>query len=113
MAENRLSKLEEQQKELADRIKKEKAKLRRAERERDDKRKRIVGELVLEHYREDEQVRLWLEALLDKEVTGNAERALFGLTPKPAAESSGSYGERADSGEGKIGSGMVLRGGGT
>ena len=48
-----------------------------------------------------------LEALLDKEVTGNAERALFGLTPKPAADSSGSYGERAESGEGKIGSGVV------
>ena len=48
-----------------------------------------------------------LEALLDEEVTGNAERALFGLTPKPAADSSGSYGERAESGEGKIGSGVV------
>ena len=83
MAENRLTKLEEQQKELADKIKKEKAKLRRAERERDDKRKRIVGEIVLAHYREDEQVRLWLETLLDKEVTGNAERALFGLPPRP------------------------------
>jgi hypothetical protein len=107
MAETRLAKLEEQQKELADKIKKEKAKLRREERARDDKRKRIVGELVLGHYRDDDQIRVWLETLLDKEVTGNAERALFGLTPKPAAESSSSDGERAESGEGKMGSGVV------
>lgn len=103
MADNRLSKLEQQQKELADRIKKEKAKLRRAERERDDKRKRIVGELVLGHYRENEQVSRWLANLIDKEVTGSAERALFGLTPKPTAESSGSYGESVGGGEGKMG----------
>jgi len=43
----------------------------------------IVGEIVLAHYKESDQIRLWLETLLDKEVTGNAERALFGLPPRP------------------------------
>jgi hypothetical protein len=79
---DRLSKLEELQKELAEKIKQEKAKLRKEEQARERKRKQIVGDLVLAHYQENEQVRAWVDALIAREVTADAERALFGLDPR-------------------------------
>jgi hypothetical protein len=67
------------QKELAEQIKQEKAKLRREERERENKKKLIVGALVLKHYQDNPQVRDWLERLLDAELSNASERILFGL----------------------------------
>jgi hypothetical protein len=97
---DRLSKLEQQQKELAEKIKQEKAKLRREEQERERKRKRIVGDLVLAHYHENAQVRAWVDALIAREVTANAERALFGLQPRREEQQTPKALETGKSGQG-------------
>lgn len=82
---DRLAKLEQQQKELAEKIRQEKARLRQEERERENRRKAILGDLVLRHYREDAQVRAWVEALLDRKLSSQAERIMFGLEPRANA----------------------------
>lgn len=78
-AADKVAALEQRQKEIAEQIKQEKAKLRREERERENKKKLIVGALVLKHYQDNSQVRDWLERLLDAELFNASERVLFGL----------------------------------
>lgn len=82
----KLSKLEEQQKELAEKIKREKAKIRREERERVKQRQTLAGELVLDNLEDAPQVKAWLEQILEDKLTDNRDRELFGLKPKPKEE---------------------------
>ena len=93
----RLAKLEEQQKELADKIKQERMKLKKEERQRDTKRKTILGALVLDHYTENPDVKKWVEALLENNLVGNDNRVLFGLEPEQSAPESSAQNE-TDSG---------------
>jgi len=79
----RLAKLQEQQKELAEKIRQERAKLKDEEKKRDATRKTILGGLVLKYYEENAEVKAWVDALLDAKVRGNKNRALFGLAPAP------------------------------
>lgn len=85
---SRIERLEQQQKQLAEKLKREKAKLRREERERERKRCEIAGRLVLAG-RDDAppEVRSWLDRLLEHKLTENKERVLFGLAPKAGGES--------------------------
>jgi hypothetical protein len=94
---NRLAKLEEQQKELADKIKQERAKLKKEERQRDTKRKTILGALMLDHYTENPDVKKWVDALLENNLVGNDNRVLFGLEPKQDAPETSAQNE-TDSG---------------
>ena len=86
-ASDKLTKLEQQQKELAEKIKREKAKLRREQREREQRRAAIVGALVLKHYEDAPEIKAWIDKLLDETLEDNNERVLFGLAPKPQASS--------------------------
>jgi hypothetical protein len=81
--DSKLSKLEQQQKELAEKIKREKAKLRREEREREKRRAEIAGALVLAHMEDAPEVKAWLDRLLEEKLTENKDRTLFGLEKKP------------------------------
>ena len=78
-AADRIAELEKRQKEIAEQIKQEKVKLRQEEREREDRKKMILGSLVLKYYQDNEQVRDWLEGLLDEKLSSASERVLFGL----------------------------------
>lgn len=82
----KITKLEQQQKELAEKIKREKAKIRREEREQVKRRKTLAGELVLDNLKEAPEVKAWLEQLLEEKLTDNRDRELFGLKPKPKDE---------------------------
>lgn len=85
---SKIARLEQQQKEIAERIRREKAKLRREEREREKRRAEIAGALVLEHMKEAPEVKAWLDRLLEEELAETRDRVLFGLAPKeqpPAA----------------------------
>lgn len=79
----KLSKLEQQQKELAEKIKREKAKIRKEQRERDKRRATLVGELVLANVGQAPEVKAWLDKLLDSKITEKRDRVLFGLDETP------------------------------
>jgi hypothetical protein len=79
---SRIERLEQQQRELAEKIRREKAKLRKEEQEREKRRQTIAGALVLKHAPDAPEVQAWLDRLLDDKLTENRERTLFGLTPK-------------------------------
>jgi hypothetical protein len=85
-AGDKLSKLEQQQKELAEKIKREKAKLRRAEREREQRRAAVLGALVLKHYEDAPEIKAWIDRLLEEKLDEANERVLFGLAPKAEPE---------------------------
>lgn len=63
---------------------KERAARAKVERANDTKRKILVGSLMLEKARRDKGVAAEIKALVDKGLTRDADRALFGLEPLPA-----------------------------
>lgn len=79
---DKLSKLEQQQQELADKIKREKLKIRREQREREKRKVALVGELVLANIKQEPDMQAWLEMLLDDKLSDPRDRVLFGLKPK-------------------------------
>lgn len=83
--EQKISKLQEQQAQLAARIAKERAKVSAEERKKDTRRKIIAGALALEHADKNEGFGGTLHRLLNEYVTKPAERELFGLDPLPQA----------------------------
>jgi hypothetical protein len=83
--EQRLAELEQQKQQIAEKIKRESAKLKAAERKRDTRRKIIAGALALENCEHDSAFREKLFRLLADNVTRADDRALFDL-PAPAGK---------------------------
>lgn len=86
----RLRKLLQQQEELAEQIQKEWARILDQQGREDIQRKIIAGTIALTHANEDQRFRTLLHDLLDRFVSTDEERALFGLPSKqiPGVEQS-------------------------
>ena len=63
------------------------AELRKKARDQDTRKKAIVGALVLKQAATYPETKTWLDKLLHAGVERDGDRRLFGLPPKPRAES--------------------------
>lgn len=79
----RLHKLLRQQEELAEQIRQEWVRILDQQDREDIQRKIIAGTIALTHADEDQRFRSLLHDLLDRFVSRDEERALFGLPSKP------------------------------
>jgi hypothetical protein len=79
----RLTKLEQQRERLNREIRREKDRLQQEQRKRDTRRKIILGGLVEKHcnLHAESDFAQEVEKLIAQYVTGETERALFGLSP--------------------------------
>ena len=80
--EEKIEELEKKQAQLKAKLSREKAALRTQQRKEDTRRKIVVGAIVLEHASKDERFADYLELLLNKAVTREADRKLLGLPEK-------------------------------
>lgn len=79
----RLRKLLQQQEELAEQIRQEWTRILDQQGGEDIRRKIIAGTIALNHADEDQRFRTLLHDLLDRFVSEDEERGLFGLPSKP------------------------------
>ena len=86
MAADRLEKLREKRDLLAARIRQEEGKARSRERKDDTRRKILAGAAVLDEAENRPEFNAQLIKLLSRFLTRPDDRALFGLTPQPAAD---------------------------
>lgn len=93
----KLTKLEERQRQLNEQIRAEKAKLRTQQRKDETRRKVIVGAIVREHMDRfpDDDASRKIAALLDSHVSKPGDRELLGLVPREDA-TAGSDAEKTD-----------------
>lgn len=80
----RLHSLLQQLKELSAQIQQEQARISGQQGREDTQRALIAGRVVLSHADEDQRFRTQLHDLLERYVTTDEERALFGLESRPA-----------------------------
>ncbi len=79
--EQKLAELQEKQRQIAERIKTENARIQSQKRKEDTRRKILAGSVALNHADHDPEFRAMLNAQIDKNVTRDDDRALFGLAP--------------------------------
>jgi hypothetical protein len=84
--DDRLKRLEVQRVKITAEIGRLKSRHAQEERKRDTRRKLLVGALVLELVERGEWPRERLMEVLDRQLTRDIDRALFGLPPRKAAE---------------------------
>lgn len=80
--DERIAELEEKRSQIEAQIQKHKSRLRIEERKKDTRRKIIAGALALEHASIDPVFRAAMHKLIDEQVTREADRALFDLSPR-------------------------------
>lgn len=80
-AEQKLAELREQERQLQERIKAQNARIQSQKRKEDTRRKILAGSVALNHADHDPEFRAKLNAQIDKSVTREDDRALFGLAP--------------------------------
>lgn len=80
--DERIAELEEKRSQIEAQIQKHKSRLRIEERKKDTRRKIIAGALALEHASIDPAFRAAMHKLIDEQVTREADRALFDLSPR-------------------------------
>ena len=86
MATEKINKLRDKQKQIAEQIRREEARVRAKERKEETRRKILVGAYILDKATRDEQYHGWLQKSLDGFLTRPDDRALFGLPPLPSTE---------------------------
>lgn len=79
--EQKLAELEQQRRQIDERIKRESAKVKATERKNDTRRKILAGAVALAHADHDPSFRDALNQQIQKNVTRAEDRALFGLFP--------------------------------
>lgn len=79
--EQKLAELQEKQRQIAERIKTENARIASQKRKEDTRRKILAGSVALNHADHDPKFGADLKAQIDKNVTRDDDRALFGLAP--------------------------------
>jgi hypothetical protein len=85
VAQDKLEKLLAKREEMNAKIRQEQGRDRTRKRRQDTRRKIIAGALVLSEA--DPAIQAWLSRTLEKVLTRDDERALFGLAPLPAEPS--------------------------
>jgi hypothetical protein len=85
MADEKLNRLRDKQKEIAEQIRREEARLNVKKRAKDTRRKILAGAFVLDRASRDDQYNGWLVKSLDGFLTRPDDRALFGLPALPPA----------------------------
>ena len=86
MTGDKLARLREKQKALAEQIRREESRRNAEERKKDTRRKVLVGAAILHKASNDKQYETWLiNNLLSGFLTRDDDRALFGLPPLPSA----------------------------
>lgn len=82
---DRLETLKQKQQALADQIRREKKKLAEQERQRETRRKILIGAILQKEAEKDEALAQRIHALLKSNLTRADDRALFELEPLPEA----------------------------
>lgn len=81
--EQKLAELQEKQRQIAERIKTENARIQTQKRKEDTRRKILAGAVALEHAEHDKDFNAKLQAQIARNITRDDDRALFGLSPLP------------------------------
>lgn len=89
MGETRLEKLLERKAQLDNRIKRIQAKEKTQERKRDTRRKILIGGTILALVKRGEWTEAQLVAMLDRGLSQQRDRLLFGLDAEPEPEGEG------------------------
>lgn len=83
MTTDKISKLRDKQKQLAEQIRREEGRLKAKERKEETRRKILVGAYILDKASRDEQYKSWLVKGMEGFLTRADDRALFELPPLP------------------------------
>ncbi|HLI87728.1 MAG TPA: mobilization protein [Ktedonobacteraceae bacterium] len=81
MSSDKLARLREKRKVIAEQIRREENRLSRQERKKDTRRKILVGAAILHKAENEPEYKKWLIHLLDGFLEREDDRALFGLPP--------------------------------